>query len=86
ADAASVTRVIPRLVRAVLDATGAPALNVLQNNGAESGQAVGHVHFHLIPRRADDGLGYRWNAGAYPAGRVETLRESISGRLQSENE
>src|SRR4029453_658413 len=46
--AAALGRVLPRLSRAVLQATGARAFNVLQNNGAEAHQAVMHVHFHII--------------------------------------
>src|SRR4051812_32639654 len=47
--AAALGRVLPRLCRAVLAATGAHAYNVLQNNGATAHQAVFHVHFHIIP-------------------------------------
>ncbi len=48
----------------IVEQTGAAGWNLLQNNGSAAGQEVGHVHFHIIPRRAGDGLGYRWNAGA----------------------
>ena len=41
---------------AIMKVTGAPGLNVWQNNFEEAGQLVFHVHFHLIPRFADDGL------------------------------
>lgn len=34
----------------------APAVNVLRNEGKEAGQLVPHVHFHIIPRRPNDGL------------------------------
>ena len=30
--------------------------NLLQNNGRVAGQLVFHVHFHVIPRRAGDGV------------------------------
>ena len=58
--AAAIGRVLPRLARALMAATGATAYNVLQNNGAAAHQAVFHVHFHLIPRHGDDGLGIEW--------------------------
>jgi len=54
--AAACGRVIPRIVRALKRITGAEALNVLQNNGSAAGQAVDHVHFHLIPRFPERGL------------------------------
>jgi histidine triad (HIT) family protein len=61
--AAAIGRVLPRIARAVLAATGARAYNVLQNNGAQAHQAVMHVHFHIIPKWDDGtGLGVGWNA------------------------
>ena len=30
--------------------------NLLQNNGKAAGQLVEHVHFHLVPRRKNDGV------------------------------
>src|SRR5215510_7111296 len=48
--AAAIGRVLPRIARAVMAATGARAFNVLQNNGADAHQAVKHVHFHIIPK------------------------------------
>jgi len=61
--AAALGRVLPRLSRAILHATGATAFNLLQNNGATAHQAVMHVHFHIIPKYADSsGLGLQWPA------------------------
>ena len=76
-----VTRLLPALARALVDVTGAAGYNVLQNNGRLAGQVVMHVHFHLIPRQAQDGLGYRWNAGQYPPGRAEQLRQALQAAL-----
>ena len=28
--------------------------HILQNNGAAAGQTVGHIHFHIVPRRNGD--------------------------------
>jgi histidine triad (HIT) family protein len=61
--AAAIGRVLPRLSRAVLAATGAPAFNVLHNNKPLAHQAVFHVHFHIIPKYEDGtGLGIDWDA------------------------
>lgn len=55
--AAAIGRVLPRLSRAVLRATGATDFNILQNNGTSAFQEVMHVHFHIIPKHAkEDGL------------------------------
>lgn len=68
---------LPQLGRAVQQVTQAAGYNVLQNNGRVAGQEVNHVHFHIIPRAAGDGLGYRWPAKEYPAGRAEELAEQL---------
>ncbi|MBL4590852.1 MAG: HIT family protein [Phycisphaerales bacterium] len=53
--AAALGRVLPRIARAIKKVTGAESYNILQNNGADAGQAVEHVHFHIIPRFVDRG-------------------------------
>ncbi|MBO4314231.1 MAG: HIT family protein [Desulfovibrio sp.] len=53
-----------RVARAVMEATGARGFNVLQNNGRIAGQMVDHLHWHIIPRFADDGLDM-WPQGKY---------------------
>ena len=70
---AQIASAIPRLGKALMEVTGAAGLNLLCNHGEIAGQVVPHVHFHLIPRRSGDGLGYRWLAGKYEKGRVEQL-------------
>jgi histidine triad (HIT) family protein len=70
-----------RLGRTVVRVTGATGYNVLQNNGAVAEQAVPHVHFHLIPRRAGDGLGYRWKAKSVPAEQLAKMAGDIRAAL-----
>ncbi|MDF1838984.1 MAG: HIT family protein [Planctomycetota bacterium] len=77
--AAAIGRALPRVARAVLAATGAEHYNVLQNNGAPAHQAVFHVHFHIIPKVSEQGLGIEWNAGSLDD--AETLAESIRKHL-----
>lgn len=78
---AQIARQLPSLARAVLQVTKAEGYNLLQNNGQVSGQEVPHVHFHIIPRVASDGLGYRWLASKYPAGKAEELQQQLKAIL-----
>ena len=78
--AAAVGRVLPRIARAMLAATRTRAFNLLQNNSVLAHQAVGHVHFHIIPKHDDGaGLGIGWRTGALEGG--EALAAEIAAKL-----
>jgi histidine triad (HIT) family protein len=80
--AAAIGRVLPRLSRAVLRATGAAAFNILQNNGVGAHQAVMHVHFHIIPKYADGaGLGIGWPARQLSGDEGKQLAARIAGHV-----
>jgi histidine triad (HIT) family protein len=72
---------LPELGSALRRVTSAAGYNVLQNNGRAAGQEVTHVHIHLIPRTAGDGLGYRWLPQKYPEGKIEQLRDRLRSAL-----
>jgi histidine triad (HIT) family protein len=78
---ASAAAELPRLARAVIDATGAAGLNILQNNGREAGQLIDHVHFHLIPRQPDGSFKIPWLAGKYEGTDMELMRARIRQSL-----
>jgi histidine triad (HIT) family protein len=79
---AAIGRVLPRLSRAVLAATGATEFNILQNNGPGAHQAVFHVHFHIIPKLADGrGLGVGWKPGKLDSNDAKQLLERIAAAL-----
>lgn len=80
-DAAAIGRVLGRIAAAVTAAVGVSDYNILQNNGSASGQVVPHVHFHIIPRREGDGLGYRWNARPADAAQLAATAAAIATRL-----
>jgi histidine triad (HIT) family protein len=80
--AAAIGRVLPRLARAVMKATGTTAYNVLQNNGAAAHQAVFHVHFHIIPKPpGGGGLGVGWPAGTLDPAVATELAAKIASHL-----
>ena len=76
--AAAIGRVLPRLCRAILKATGATAYNILQNNGSAAHQAVFHVHFHIIPKFSKEGLGIGW----YPSSLEAEAGKELAGAIR----
>jgi histidine triad (HIT) family protein len=81
--AAAIGRVLPRLCRAVMRATGATHYNILQNNGSEAHQVVMHVHFHIIPKFGREGLGLQWPAKQLSDSTARELLEKMRKALES---
>ena len=81
--AAALGRVLPRLCRAVMRATGISAYNVLQNNGSLAHQAVHHVHFHIIPKPSDGegGLAITWRPGRLDQAEATALAARIAAEI-----
>jgi histidine triad (HIT) family protein len=77
--AAALGRVLPRICRAVIAATGTREYNVLENNGRGAHQVVQHVHFHIIPKPdRDKGLGIGW-----PATRLDADAEALAEKIRA---
>ena len=58
---AEALNIIKKLATAVFEGTNAQGINIMQNNGSVAGQAVPHIHFHIIPRFEDDKLKLDWD-------------------------
>ena len=83
--AAAIGRVLPRLCRAMMKATGAKAYNILQNNGTDAHQVVMHVHFHIIPKMGETGLGIDWRPTSLPGNDAVVLLEALHSALAEES-
>lgn len=57
---ANLGRAILKVSRALVRAVGCPGLTITNSNGSVATQTIKHVHFHLIPRWKNDGLGPIW--------------------------
>jgi histidine triad (HIT) family protein len=80
--AAAIGRLLPRLARAIVAATGSRQYNVLQNNGPDAHQAVFHVHFHIIPKEeGGKGLGVGWRPGNLSSADGTALAQQIRSAL-----
>jgi histidine triad (HIT) family protein len=79
--AAAIGRVLPRLARAVMNVSGATAYNILQNNGPAAHQAVFHVHFHIIPKLGEAGLGVGWKAGKLDGAEGAAMAKAMADAL-----
>jgi histidine triad (HIT) family protein len=74
---------MPKIVRAVLAATGAKACHVLVNNGAEALQSVQHLHYHILPRMAGDAFRIPWNAGTLDKQAGAALASAVARSIVS---
>jgi histidine triad (HIT) family protein len=80
--AAALGRVLPRICRAVMAATGVSEYNVLENNGRGAHQAVFHVHFHIIPKPGPaEGLGIGWPARSLETADAQALIKAMTAAL-----
>jgi len=70
-----------KIAGAVAAAVNSDGYNLLCNNGKAAGQVVEHLHFHIIPRKAGDGVFDRWPAYNYPEGKAEQIAEKIRKNL-----
>lgn len=69
---------IAKSLQAVLKIEG---LSVVQANGVSAFQSVPHLHFHLIPRRPDDGAGFDWKPRPGDMEAVQAVGERIAAAL-----
>ena len=83
-DLAACLQMVQRICVAMQEAVHPPGFSVVQLNGAAAGQTVFHIHFHIIPRQAGDGIAMKWSHETYAPGEIEQYREKIAGVLKAQ--
>ena len=80
-DAKVIMNTLQKLSKALLNF--GEGLNIIQNNKETAGQAVNHIHFHLIPRFSGDGITLeKWTAHKYPNEKeLKTMADKIKSFL-----
>jgi histidine triad (HIT) family protein len=71
-------RKVARAVRATVDPDG---VNIVQANGPGAAQSVAHFHWHVLPRRKDDGLLLNWGLTPGDMTEIATLAERIRSNV-----
>lgn len=75
--AAALFRTVHRVARAVQAAFQPEGLTILQANKAAGWQSVPHLHVHVLPRYADDGVGLVWPRKNPPLEELRQLAQRI---------
>jgi histidine triad (HIT) family protein len=74
-------RVAQHLAQVLVDELQPEGVQVAQFNGAPAGQTVFHIHMHIIPRFAGQGMGVHATSKADPA-ELEQLQARLVQRLR----
>lgn len=77
--AADLSKASQKIAVAVKKATGSEGFNLLMNNHRCSGQAIFHAHFHVIPRKTNDGIKFNWMTKPYAS---PAEQEKVAGQIR----
>jgi histidine triad (HIT) family protein len=83
ADAAAVFTTAARVARAIRAAFNPDGLSVYQANGNPAGQTMFHLHVHLVPRHAGDGMDLTWPVKNPPRETLEANAARVREKLAS---
>ena len=74
-------RTVRKLMPAIRTAMGAQGATVLTNTGAEAGQSVPYLHFHIIPRSARDTVSLYKPGAELSADEAQRVLQAIHSAL-----
>ena len=79
-DLNAVMNTVQKLSIAMKKAVGVEGLNISNNNEKSAGQVIFHTHFHIVPRKTNDGLEL-WKGKPYSKGEAERVADKIKKEL-----
>lgn len=79
---AGMMALIKKLAPAIAKAMEADGYNVGVNTGTAAGQAIDHVHFHVIPRHEGDGFRAWQGRSRYAEGEMGATAKKIKAQLK----
>lgn len=68
--------VVKKIGKSIKDNLLVEGYNVSENNDPVAGQIIPHIHFHVIPRKKNDGFEL-WKQGKYVEGEAESILNKI---------
>lgn len=78
---ANVARLAQRVAKAVFKELKPAGVNLMQANGEGAGQSVPHLHIHIMPRRANDGLILNWEPRPGDMKEIEAIYKRLKAAL-----
>ncbi len=78
---AAVAKTAQRVAKAVTTELKPVGINLLQANGAGAGQSVPHLHIHIMPRRANDGVVLNWQPRPGDMAGIEAIYKRLKAAL-----
>ena len=77
AEAGHLFAIATRVAKAVQAAFQPTGMTLLQTNKPDGWQTVPHVHVHVLPRHANDGVGLEWHRKDPPLAELQALAARI---------
>jgi histidine triad (HIT) family protein len=78
----AVMKAVQKVASAIMvSEPGVQGFNVIQSNGEVAGQVIPHVHFHIVPRRAEDSLSFEWQRGKAEEGELKKYAEIVKEKM-----
>ncbi|PLX26075.1 HIT family protein [Candidatus Parcubacteria bacterium] len=73
---AKVMSTVKKVGESIKNGLGVEGYNVTENNDPIAGQVIPHIHFHIIPRKEDDGIKL-WPGTPYEEGEDQEILSKI---------